>query len=629
MSKGSGTWLSGIAALSVLLATHAGAQGGRFADYVDEENPTPQEKYEEYVMLDVKEKNLRDVLRAISDKVGVNIIPDPNVDENVTVTLDRVEWRNALKVIARQTNCKIIHESDRLIRFTQPPTISMEFQDADLKIVLDLIAKQSGANIVVAEDVKGSVSLSLREVPWEDALNTVVKTAGYAIVEDVLPSTGTKILRVVTRSSLVQQLESCFIRLKYVRPDSKYQAIMTGVHTLAISEHLDADGRGRPPALEEEEREEFSLKVALQQLLSENGSIQYDRVTNSFYVKDIKPRIDEIRKIVMEIDQKPPQVHVKVKFITTANIDLLEKGMRFADPTTGESTGTFAAIKGANPQPQFLLPPMRDAANNPVPGFVADDLLFWGGTFPFDAGHWGEPVGGFHTLGILDFTRAEVLISLIESDENSRVIQAPELTTLNGRSATIFVGESIPFAEQSVNVDQNGNVTVSLQENERSPVNIGFTLYMTPHVIPDTDEVDLCVIPKISNLTGKSSELEGFERFVFGDSFIDLPREGAQTVVTSMRVEQGHTAVIGGLQTETRTDVTTRVPILSSIPILGHLFTYHRENTKIQSVLILITPTIISDVTQAREITQQALRRLQKVDFFHKKGIEEHGDVEE
>jgi general secretion pathway protein D len=217
-------------------------------------------------------------------------------------------------------------------------------------------------------------------------------------------------------------------------------------------------------------------------------------------------------------------------------------------------------------------------------------------------------------------------MSFIEDDENSRIIQAPELTTLDGRAATIFVGESIPFAEQAVSIDQNGNVTVSLKENDRSPVNVGFTLYLTPHVIPDTDNIDISVIPKISNLVGKSSALEGFDRFVFGDTFIDLPRESAQTVVTSMRVEQGHTAVIGGLQTEVRSDITTRIPIVSSIPILGHLFTYHREQHRVQSILIMITPTIVRNVDQSGEITRAALERLQEVDFFHKKTEEGSGE---
>ena len=621
MRKGSGTWLSAMAVVTVLICQELRAQEGRFADYIDEKNPTPAARKEEYIILDVKDKDLREVLRAISRKVGVNIIADPNVDEKVTVTLDRVEWRYALEIIARQTNCKIVQESDRLIRFTQPPTISMEFQDADLKIVLDLLAKQSGSNIVIAEDVKGTVSLSLREVPWEDALNTIVKTAGYTIVEDVLPSSGTKILRVVSPKTLTEQLETCFIQLKYVHPESKYKAVITNVQNQAISPYLDQEGKARQPESDGEE-EEFTLLTALKRMLSENGQIQYDPATNSFFVKDIKPRIDEIRKVVAQLDRRPPQIHVKVRFITTQNVDLFEKGFRFVDPTSGETTGDILSFEGA---PRGNLA-WDDDTNEILPTNISDKLRFWGGSWPFDLGHWGEPVNGFHALGILNLSNTKLLLSFIKQDTNSRIIQAPELMTLNGQPATIFVGESVPFAEQQVNQDQNGNVTVTLKENERSPVNIGFTLYLTPNVIPESDDINISVIPKISNLVGSSSPVEGFERFVFGDSYIDLPRESTQTVVTSMRVTQGHTAVIGGLQTEIQRYTHTRVPILSSIPILGHLFTYKREQKQVQSVLILITPTIVENVDQAEQISRQALERLQKVDYFYKKEHEAAGE---
>ncbi|MGE4618731.1 MAG: hypothetical protein AAEJ04_02865, partial [Planctomycetota bacterium] len=131
------------------------------------------------VTIDVREKDLGEVLAQISEQVDVNIVVDPQVDEIVTLSLDAIAWKDALDIIARETNCVVVEVSDRLIRFIQPPAINIEFQDADLAVVLDLLAKQSGANIVIADDVEGKVSLTLRDVPWREALNTIVKTAGY------------------------------------------------------------------------------------------------------------------------------------------------------------------------------------------------------------------------------------------------------------------------------------------------------------------------------------------------------------------------------------------------------------------------------------------------------------------
>ena len=624
-----GSWSAGMGLVGMLCAAHLQAAAGRFADYTIEERVDAPAVREDYIILDVKDKDLREVLSVISRKVGVNIVTDPQVDEKITVTLDRVEWRLALQHIARLTNCRIVEESERLIRFTQPPVINMEFQDADLRIVLDLLAKQSGANIVIASDVKGAVSLSLREVPWEDALQTIVKTAGYTIVEDHLGSAGTKILRVVHPDSLVQQLEATWIQLRYVRPDAAYKAVITNVQNQAMSPFLTEDGKVSAELMEEDR--EFSLLAALEQILSEHGKIQYDRGTNSLYVKDIKTRVDEIKAIVAQIDKEPPQVHVQVKFVVTTSADLLETGLRFVNTTTGERRGLNAYAQGAPSMmpPVQYLDAMRDANDLPINSFISDKLLYWGGQFPFDLGRWGSPVSGFHALGVLNLQETRLMMEFIKDDDASRVVQQPELTTLDKVPATIFVGESVPFAEQSVSYDQNGNMTVVIKENKRSPVNVGFTLYIVPNVIPNSDDIDLNVIPKISSLVGRSSPLDGFERFVVGQTFIDLPRESTQTVVTSMRVQHGHTALIGGLQTERRTEITTRIPLISSIPILGHIFTYRYQRHVQESVLIMLTPKIMQNTDMLQTVCDRALAEVQKRDHFHQKALKQHGNTPE
>jgi hypothetical protein len=196
---------------------------------------------------------------------------------------------------------------------------------------------------------------------------------------------------------------------------------------------------------------------------------------------------------------------------------------------------------------------------------------------------------------------------------------------LDNKPATIFVGETVPFAVQKIQSDQNGNITVAIDENKRSPINIGFTLFLTPHVIPSTDMVDLTVIPKVSALSGTTSEIEGFERFSFTDedsdnqSFIDLPRESAQTVVTYLRVHDGHTAVIGGLQTERKVEIESKVPVLSSIPILGNLFTWKRKKNNVDSLIIMITPHIIKNVGDEDSILERQRTRHQEKDFFYQR----------
>lgn len=604
------------------------ASTGVLQDYTAGAEPTANDN-REFIWLDVKDKDLHEILASISKRVDVNIIADPEVKEKVTIQLDRVEWRNALKVIARQTNCKVIEESDRLIRFTQPPAISMEFQDADIKVVLELLAKQAGANIVMNSDVQGKVSLSLREVPWREALDTIVKTAGYVIVK-AETSSGNEIVRVVRPDSLKEQLESRMFSLMYVRPDDPYQAIISDVEKWSTVRNGQGgttgggagggspsdsmlsgggaggggEGGGGSNAVTGG-NEAFTLEQALQKSISKDGSLQYDKYTNTFIVKDIKPKLDEIEKIIKLVDVKPPQVFVEVKFIRTTNADLLERGIKFDLPNTPERDGFQIIARGADPN-----------------STASDPLFLFGGTFPFDIGRIDNIPKDFQALGVLDFTQTRLVLSMIKDDENSRIVQEPTLTMLNNKPGTIFVGETVPFAVQKIQSDQNGNITVAIDENKRSPINIGFTLYLTPHVIPNTDQVDLTVIPKVSSLSGTTSKIEGFERFSFTSedsdtqSFIDLPRESAQTVVTYLRVTDGHTAVIGGLQTERKTEIESRVPVLSSIPILGNLFTWRRKKNNVESLIIMVTPHIVKNAGDEDRILNEARTRHQEKDFF-------------
>lgn len=603
----------------------APASGGALQDYLRRGESAPTES-KEYVTFDVKDKDLNEVLSFIGSRIGVNIIADPEVKEKVTLQLDRVDWRNALDVIARQTNCKVVEVNDRLIRFTQPPSISMEFQDADIKVVLDLLAKQSGQNIVIASDVQGKVSLSLREVPWREALQTVVETAGFTTVK-AGTTTGGEILRVVRPESLKDQLYTEYFPLVYIRPNDPYIAIISDVEKYTVSTHKSgASGSLEGPggANSGDAYSRFSLEEALRDTISKEGTLKYDEHTNTFIVKDTKPKLDEIRDIVKRVDVKPSQVFVEVKFVRTRNQDILQRGVLYDLPGTPQRDGFQVALK--NPGP---------GSYPGVPGAPIDPLYIFGGTYPFDWGALGTFEDAFQSLGVLDFTGTQAILKLIKDDEHSRIVQEPTLTMLDNKPATIFVGDEVPFAVQKVQQDQNGNSTVSIEENKRSPINVGFTLYLIPHVISGTDMINLTVVPKVSTLSGTTSPIEGFERFSFDASgnaaIIDLPRQSLQTVVTHLRVHDGHTAVIGGLQTERRIEIESRIPILSSIPILGQAFMYRSKDSQIESIIILITPHIVKNAADEDLRSKEVLRRHQEKDYFYQKyekPEEEEGEAE-
>ena len=573
------------------------------------------------VTIDVREKDLAEVLAQISEQVDVNIVVDPQVEELVTLSLEAIGWREALDVIARETNCVIIEVSDRLIRFMQPPSINIEFQDADLAVVLDLLAKQSGANIVIADDVEGKVSLTLRDVPWRDALETIVKTTGYVVVSERRGIS--EILRIVSPNNLEQQLETRIFRLRYIRPPEQYIAIISDIEKQAGNVARDVSG---------DPETEFTLLRALRKALSAGGDMDFDVKTNSLIVKDIAPRLDEIEAIIREIDVEPALVQIEVKFISTTSDDILEAGLKLDDPNTPGRDGLRLIARGSSPLSGFPDLSGTGSIVDPLTGPVyPGSLVANGGTWPFDIGNMQSIGVPYQALGVLDFSQTQLLLSMVKDDENSKIIQQPFLTTLDNYPSTIFVGEEVPFAVQSVQQDQNGNVTVSIDENDRSPVNVGFTLYVSPHVIPGTDMIYMNVIPKVSTLVGNTSDIPGFDRFRFSDpgsgtsAFIDLPRESSQTVVTYLRVRDGQTAVIGGLHTERRIEIESGLPFLSSIPYLGELFKWRRRQSNVEHLLILVTPRIIKSSDVSDEIYQQALKEAERWDYFHGK----YGDEDE
>lgn len=567
------------------------------------------------VTIDVRDKDLREVLSQIGDQVKVNIVVDPQVEESVTLTLETIDWREALDILARETNCVVIEVSDRLIRFTQPPSINIEFQDAELAVVLELLAKQSGANIVISEDVQGKVSLTLRDVPWREALNTIVKTAGYVVVSE--REGVSEILRIVSPEKLTQQQETRIFQLRYIRPPEQYVAIISDIEKQAGSLGTNTS----------DSEDEFTLLRALRRALSPGGDMDFDVKTNSIIVKDIAPRLDEIAEIIAEIDVEPALVQVEVKFISTANDDILEAGLKLDDPNTPGRDGFRLSARGASPSSNFAdlsgLGVIPDATSG-VPIYNGS-VVSNGGTWPFDIGNMQSIGVPYQALGVLDFTQTQLLISMVKDDENSKIVQQPFLTTLDNYPSTIFVGEEVPFAVQNVQQDQNGNVTVSIDENSRSPVNVGFTLYVSPHVIPGTDMIYMNVIPKVSTLVGNTSDIPGFDRFRFSDpgsgtsAFIDLPRESSQTVVTYLRVRDGQTAVIGGLHTERRVEIESAIPLLSDIPYLGEVFKWRRRQADVNHLLILVTPRIIKSSDVSEEIYQNALREAERWDYFKEK----------
>jgi type IV pilus assembly protein PilQ len=542
--------------------------------------------------LRLKDRLLKDVVETIRRKVGVNIIMDDGIDETVSIDLEDVHWRTALNLVVEKAGCVLIDQGRSLLKVEKPPRVYFSFQNAPIQQVIDTIAKISGANIVVAPEVQGAISLRLRNIPWRDALDAAAKTLGYAVVEE-----DRGILRVVPRSNLREDLVTKSFQLRYVRPKSTYMPIINSPYVKNTRRVITTA------------KVEFELVGALRRVLTPDlGTLEYFQGSNLLVVKDIKPVIDEIQAIVNQIDVEPAQIFIDVRFVTTSNRDVLEYGVDIGD-------GGWSASIGGGQIPTRL--PFNLGSGGFEDSIIADDR----GTGPFvQSGNAGTTSIPNVIFGALNFQEVTAALRLLKQDVHSEIIQAPKLVALDHQEATIFVGETIRYAQARAEQGQAGGLQLVVEEAPQSPVSVGFQLLVVPHIVPGTDKIIMDVIPQSDALSGTGSSAlapAGFDVFTVGsgsgDGQIALPRVSSSTIATQVLLRSGQTAVLGGLMTDTLSDTVTQLPLLGDIPLLGWLFKHKNTNKTRTSLIVFVTPQLIRSPEEVDENIRRMMREREEM----------------
>ena len=587
-------FVTGVFALVAVGMAHAAAQEAPSAQQPDEIETAAQGDRASRLTLRLKERDLRDVVASIAKKANVNIIMDPGIEANVSVDLADVHWRQALDLVAEQADCVVAEQEGGVLKVEKPPRITFAFENADIGMVIDTISKLSGANIVVAPEVKGTISLRLKNIPWRDTLEAAVKTLGFVVVEEKRG-----MLRVVPPSNIQQDLVFEAIPLRYVRPRSVYVPFLNSEYVL-----------NRQPVMPMQPGQvEFTLLDSLKRMITpEIGSLDYDAEQNVMLIKDTRPVVDEIKRIVAQIDVEPAQIYLDVKFVTTTNDDVLDIGI-------SPGGNGYTASLGLGSIPNRL--PFDLGAGGWEDSIIASPT----GTGPFA----DLPAGGNEpaattipnvVFGALDFTQVTATLRMLKKDSRSEITQAPKIVALDHQTATIFVGEAVRYAQSRVEQGQAGGLLLALEEGDDSPVNVGFQLLATPHVVPGTDKVILEVIPQRTALTGtgtaSATAPAGFDVFSIGsggqEGTIALPRVGSSTIATKLLLRSGQTAVLGGLVSRNQSETETKLPLLGDIPVLGYLFKNKITQDVKSNLIVFITPNLIRSAEDTQRAFDEALK---------------------
>jgi len=415
--------------------------------------------------------------------------------------------------------------------------IDLDFKDADIHNLLRLLADVGGVNIVIPDEIKASVTVRLRRVPWDQAMEVILASKGlwYRREGDLI--------RVAPRKEL--------------DAEDKEEA-----------ERRKALAQSEPP-----EPEVFTLNYAvankvrpqLVPLLSPKGKIQFDARTNSLIINDVRANRRRILDLVRRLDTQTPQIQIEARIVEARTTFVREFGIQWggngtASAATGNATGLLfpssVAVAGAANDGQTNATGVNAAPTDFAVNLPAGIGSGSGGGLGFAFGS----VGGNFNLNLR--------LSALEDIGTARIVSSPKITVINNVQASISQGVSIPISVVSANGVQTQFVPADL------------SLRVTPHV----SQRD-CSITMDVNVS--KNEPDFANTGARGDPSI-LRREAKTTII----VADGETTVIGGIYTRNTGRSYNKVPFLAELPVIGLLFKNRRDTDERAEVLVFLTPKI-------------------------------------
>lgn len=405
--------------------------------------------------------------------------------------------------------------------------LSLNFQNIELRAVLQQIADVAGLNLVASDDVQGSITLRLKDVPWDQALDLVLQTKGLD-------------KRVTANVLLVAPAEELAARELLVLESRKQMTELAPLRRELLQVNY---------AKASDLAKLFQSAVGLEGATDERGSVAVDDRTNNIIAYQTQERLEELRRIVAQLDIPVRQVMIEAR-IVEANVDYDKSlGVRWGGQM---NRGNWSAGGIRKPLAEGAEPP-----ENP-PGSPFVDM----GT-----------VNGSTGLGIAFITDNLLLdleLTAMEKTGNGEIVSQPKVVTSDKETARILKGTEIPYQESS----STGATSVSFKEASLS-------LEVTPQITPDG----------WVNMEVKVTKDEPD----YLNKLNDVPPIKKNEVNAKVLVQDGETIVIGGVFSNTQSKVVDKVPFLGDVPYLGRLFRRDVVSEKKSELLVFLTPRIMNN----------------------------------
>lgn len=486
---------------------------------------------------------LRNRLDVIDFATPVKFIDAKNEDGNAVILIEpkgeydylAYQTDNVLTVSVKPVDDKD-YSRDRRGLVYKGDKLSLNFQDIEVRSVLQLIADFTKLNLVASDTVTGNVTLRLQNVPWDQALDIVLKAKGLDKRKDGNVLTVAPAEEIAARER--QQLENDK-QIRELAPVYTDLMQINYADAQDIAEVLQGDGEGTG-------------------LLTERGSVQVVARTNSLLIKDTQEKLDEIRALVDRLDIPVQQVMIEARIVNIDSNYTKELGVKWGGGTEFGKSGDnrTIGIGGAGAQ-------ATRGTDDQDPSFSAGDTPF------VDLGASGENAASLAIGFATNSTILNLELSAILSDGGGETVSQPKVITADKTKAVIKSGKEIPYEEKT----SSGATSVAFKDAVLS-------LEVIPQITPEGSIIMAVTV---------TNDSQG------ADAPNGVPTINKNEVNTQVLVKDGETVVLGGVFTQNKSSSEAKVPLLGDVPYLGALFRKKSNKDTKTELMIFITPRIIND----------------------------------
>jgi type IV pilus assembly protein PilQ len=444
---------------------------------------------------------------------------------------------------------RIVEDPKKLVQGArgkyQGDKLSLNFQNIDVRSVLQVIADFTDFNIITSDTVQGSLTLRLKDVPWDQALDIILQSKGLDMRKHG------NVIWIAPRDELAAREK---LELEALAQIGDLEPLKT--ESFQINYH--------------KAKEIFDfLKDKNQTVLSKRGSVIVDERSNKVFVTDVATRLDDLRRLVQEIDIPPRQVLIEARIVEADKGFARDIGVRMGIHMPGQPFGgpggSRAVIGGGLGDTGF-----HTGQTSTTPDFFNDSL---GVNMPAS-----PSTGTASQLSLILFNSAatrflNLELSALEVDNRGRIVSSPRVLTANQVEAIMEQGTEIPYQSAT----SSGATSVQFRKAV-------LALKVRPNITPD----------------GRIQLFVDVNKDSVGDTVPGGVAINTKHVKTEVMVENGGTVVIGGVYEEVESKQIERVPFLGEIPVLGALFRNTQQVSNSSELLIFITPRIVTQALSLR-----------------------------